>query len=131
MRPALVLLVPLLVSAAPQQRQVLFAKRDLAAGEILQQADVELRLVPAELFPGAVGERDVATVVRHRLVFPVLAGERIRFAAFHNQGGEPAVAGCLRALGPQAPAADEIAAARQTLIQRHPTGTKRRLSPGR
>jgi hypothetical protein len=127
----LALLAPLLVGATPPQKQVVFARRDLAAGEVVRQADLELKSVPAELFPGAIGSKDVATIVGHRLVFPVLAGERVRWAAFHNLGGDPTLAACMKALGPEPKAADEIAAARQALIQRHPAETRRRLSPGK
>ncbi|RKH07635.1 SAF domain-containing protein [Corallococcus carmarthensis] len=128
MRPRMlvpVLLFALTGGAAPPSEEakgfVLVSVRDIPAGEQVQEQDLtEVPLPPEWRSEGLINPSGRAYIVGQRLQLPVLKGDIFAWALFENRRDMSFSESCVKALGWPRDAAEQVARARQVLVERQP-----------
>ena len=104
---------------APADVEVVVAARDLAAGETVTSADLAKRTIPAKLITSSMVKIDSAQyIVSQRLQLPVLKGGILTWGHFEMSSNHAILDGCLEAEKLPSTAIEQIARARQAVLQR-------------
>lgn len=102
--------------------QVVFATRDLAAGEVVTFDDLTKGVLPDDWPMGsAVTPFTVSYIVNQRVNVPVMKGDVLRWFVFETAPSEQeAVDRCRQVSAPAATAAEQVARSRQVILSRKP-----------